>query len=126
MRFEISPRAFRAVIFDLDGVVTRTAKVHAAAWKRLFDDYLRDHSDRLGEPFRPFDIQADYRAYVDGKPRYDGVRSFLESRGIQLRFGTTSDSPNMKRSAASATGRTASSSTNWRLTASRCSTRLWR
>lgn len=82
-----------AAVFDLDGVVTFTARVHAAAWKELFDQYLRAHSAHTGQPFRPFDADADYRAYVDGKPRYDGVRSFLASRGIHLPEGTPSDSP---------------------------------
>jgi alpha,alpha-trehalase len=82
-----------AAVFDLDGVVTFTARVHAAAWKQLFDDYLRSREQRFGEPFRPFDAEADYRAYVDGKPRYDGVQSFLESRGITLPWGTPSDGP---------------------------------
>jgi beta-phosphoglucomutase family hydrolase len=76
-----------AVIFDLDGVVTDTAEVHAAAWKELFDGYLRARSDRTGEPFVPFDKKEDYLRYVDGKPRFDGVRSFLASRGIELREG---------------------------------------
>lgn len=82
-----------AAVFDLDGVVTFTVRVHAAAWKELFDSYLRGRAARLSEPFRPFDAEADYRAYVDGKPRYDGVRSFLTSRGIHLPEGTPSDSP---------------------------------
>jgi beta-phosphoglucomutase family hydrolase len=73
--------AFDAAIFDMDGVLTRTARLHAAAWKALFDDLLRR---REGEGFRPFDEQADYRAYVDGKPRREGVRSFLRARGIDL------------------------------------------
>lgn len=91
--FTISPQAFHAVIFDLDGVVTKTAKVHAVAWKRLFDDYLRQRSERYGESSEPFDIDTDYRQYVDGKPRYDGVRSFLEARGIQLPMGASTDAP---------------------------------
>jgi beta-phosphoglucomutase family hydrolase len=74
------PEAIKAYLFDLDGVLTSTAKVHFAAWKQMFDEFLREHE---GEGFRPFD-QHDYDAYVDGKPRYDGVRSFLESRGIEL------------------------------------------
>lgn len=82
---------FDAAIFDLDGVVTRTARVHAAAWKRLFDEYLHQHAEKTGESFRPFDIEHDYRPYVDGKPRYDGVTSFLESRGIALPQGDPSD-----------------------------------
>lgn len=80
-----------AAVFDLDGVVTFTARVHAAAWKELFDGYMRERSERTGEPFRPFDAGRDYREYVDGKPRYDGVRSFLESRGIHLPEGTPTD-----------------------------------
>ena len=76
-----------AVLFDLDGVLTPTAKVHEAAWKRSFDDFL---ADRIGPGFDPFDESA-YLAYVDGKPRYDGVRSFLASRGIVLPEGAPSD-----------------------------------
>jgi beta-phosphoglucomutase family hydrolase len=82
-----------AVIFDMDGVVTDTAAIHAAAWKHLFDEYLEERSRRTGEPFRPFDIDADYRRYVDGKPRYDGVRDFLRSRGIVLPEGGPVDPP---------------------------------
>ena len=82
-----------ALIFDLDGVVTRTAAVHAAAWKLLFDDYLRQAAARSGEPFVPFDAEADYARYVDGKPRYDGVRSFLLARGIRLDEGDPADPP---------------------------------
>ncbi len=82
-----------ALLFDLDGVLTRTATLHAASWKRLFDEYLATRSARTGEPFVPFDLAADYRTYVDGKPRYDGVRSFLSSRGIVLPWGAPSDSP---------------------------------
>jgi beta-phosphoglucomutase family hydrolase len=74
------PEEIRACLFDLDGVLTTTAKIHFAAWKQMFDAYLRE---RDGEGFKPFE-QDDYDAYVDGKPRYDGVRSFLESRGIHL------------------------------------------
>jgi beta-phosphoglucomutase family hydrolase len=80
-----------AVIFDLDGVVTRTAEVHAEAWQQLFDGYLAVRARRLGEPFRPFDRSSDYRRFVDGKPRYEGVASFLESRGIELPFGSPED-----------------------------------
>ena len=82
-----------AVIFDLDGVITFTARVHAAAWKELFEDYLRAQAARIGAPFRPFDAAADYYAYVDGKPRYDGVQSFLKSRAIDIPPGRPSDSP---------------------------------
>ncbi|WP_404381525.1 beta-phosphoglucomutase family hydrolase [Caenispirillum salinarum] len=83
----------KAIVYDLDGVVTRTADLHAAAWKDLFDAYLKDRAARTGEPFQPFDIATDYMTYVDGKPRYDGVRSFLESRGIDLPFGDPGDGP---------------------------------
>jgi alpha,alpha-trehalase len=89
----ISAARHDAVVFDMDGVVTQTATVHAAAWKALFDAYLRQRSARSGEPFRPFDIEADYLPYVDGKPRYDGVRDFLASRGITLPWGGPSDPP---------------------------------
>ncbi|HYT78585.1 MAG TPA: trehalose-phosphatase [Actinomycetota bacterium] len=81
-----------AVIFDMDGVVTDTATVHAAAWKRLFDEYLEERGNREGKPWEPFDADTDYRRYVDGRPRYDGVRSFLQSRGITLPEGDPSDS----------------------------------
>ncbi|SMF27943.1 trehalose 6-phosphatase [Tistlia consotensis] len=84
---------FDAAIFDLDGVVTRTARVHAASWKRLFDEYLRERAERSGEVFRPFDIEGDYARYLDGKPRYDGVESFLKSRGIVPERGDPSDPP---------------------------------
>jgi beta-phosphoglucomutase family hydrolase len=87
------PDGVRACLFDLDGVLTQTAKVHAAAWKQTFDEYLRSRAEGSGEEFREFDQVRDYDAYVDGKPRYDGVRSFLESRGIQLPEGEASDSP---------------------------------
>jgi beta-phosphoglucomutase family hydrolase len=87
------PDTVKACLFDLDGVLTQTAKVHAAAWKQMFDDYLRERSQRIGEPFRAFDAVQDYDAYVDGKPRYDGVRSFLQSRGIELPQGTPDDAP---------------------------------
>jgi alpha,alpha-trehalase len=82
-----------AAVFDLDGVITFTAQVHAASWKQLFDEYLRSRQQRFGEPFREFDIEGDYRAYVDGRPRYQGVQAFLESRGINLPYGTPADLP---------------------------------
>ncbi len=78
------PPGIRACLFDLDGVLTRTAAVHAAAWKEIFDAFLRDRSERAGGPFVPFDVALDYRAYVDGKRRRDGVRSFLAAREIEL------------------------------------------
>ena len=87
------PDGIQACLFDLDGVLTQTAKVHAAAWKEMFDAFLRDRAQRSGEPFEPFDRPTDYDEYVDGKPRLDGVRSFLESRGIALPMGAPSDPP---------------------------------
>ena len=78
------PDGVTACLFDLDGVLTQTAKVHAAAWKQMFDAYLRERAARTGEEFVPFDAVADYDQYVDGKPRYEGVRSFLAARGIEL------------------------------------------
>ncbi|HEX5643865.1 MAG TPA: beta-phosphoglucomutase family hydrolase [Thermoleophilia bacterium] len=101
MRTSIPKSRYDAVIFDLDGVVTQTAAVHAAAWKRLFDAYLAERAARAGTgpggapdaALRPFDRDADYARYVDGKPRYDGVRDFLASRGIELPMGDPSDPP---------------------------------
>ncbi len=89
-------REFDAVLLDLDGVLTATARLHAAAWKQMFDDYLRKRSEAIGEPFLPFDIATDYKEYIDGKLRYDGVRSFLASRGIRLPDGEPSDSPDQE------------------------------
>jgi beta-phosphoglucomutase-like phosphatase (HAD superfamily) len=87
------PESVRACLFDLDGVLTQTARVHAAAWKEMFDAYLREREARSGERFVPFDPVADYDEYVDGKPRYDGVSSFLSARGIELPPGEPSDPP---------------------------------
>jgi beta-phosphoglucomutase family hydrolase len=84
---------FGAVLFDLDGVITATAKVHAAAWKRMFDEFLTAHAERTGTAFVPFDRAGDYKPYVDGRPRYDGVATFLRSRGIDLPRGEPSDPP---------------------------------
>lgn len=91
-RHAIEWSRFEAALFDLDGVLTDTARVHAAAWKRTFDEYLERRARARGESFEPFDVDSDYRRYVDGKPRYDGVRDFLRSRGIELPEGTD-DSP---------------------------------
>ena len=85
--------SYDAALFDLDGVVTNTTDVHARAWQHLFDEYLEADSIRTGRPFRPFDIEYDYRQYVDGKPRYEGVKSFLDSRGIALPWGLPDDGP---------------------------------
>jgi len=87
---------YDAFLFDLDGVLTATAGVHAAAWKKTFDEYLKKRSGQTGEPFVPFDTSSDYKPYVDGKLRYDGVQSFLESRGIDLPWGDPSDSPGVE------------------------------
>jgi beta-phosphoglucomutase family hydrolase len=87
------PDSIRGCLFDLDGVLTETAKVHAAAWKEMFDGYLRERARRGGEQFVPFDPVADYDEYVDGKPRADGTRSFLASRGIELPEGRENDPP---------------------------------
>ena len=87
------PDSVRACLFDLDGVLTRTATVHAAAWKETFDEYLGKRAARTGEKFVPFDPIADYDGYVDGKPRYEGVRSFLAARGIELAEGEPGDPP---------------------------------
>ncbi len=87
------PDGITACLFDLDGVLTQTAKVHAAAWKQTFDEYLRQRADKAGQEFRPFDDVSDYDEYVDGLPRYDGVRAFLKSRGIELPEGTPEDPP---------------------------------
>lgn len=91
----LKPR-FDAVIFDLDGVITKTALVHAAAWKKMFDEYMRSREERFGEAFREFTHAGDYLPYVDGKPRYKGVESFLESRGIDIPFGDPSDEPGLE------------------------------
>jgi beta-phosphoglucomutase family hydrolase len=76
------PDGITACLFDLDGVITQTAKLHAAAWKQMFDDFLRERSEQTGEPFQEF-TPSDYDRYVDGRPRLDGVRTFLAARGIQ-------------------------------------------
>jgi beta-phosphoglucomutase family hydrolase len=87
------PDEVKACLFDMDGVVTQTAVVHAAAWKEMFDEFLRARAKSTGTEFVPFDAHAEYDAYVDGKPRLDGTRSFLESRGIELPEGKPDDPP---------------------------------
>jgi beta-phosphoglucomutase family hydrolase len=87
------PDGVRGCLFDMDGVLTRTATVHAAAWKSAFDEFLRRWGDRTGDPFVPFDAVADYDRYVDGKKRLDGTRSFLSARGITLPEGSPDDPP---------------------------------
>jgi beta-phosphoglucomutase family hydrolase len=85
------PDGVRGCLFDLDGVLTQTAEVHAAAWREMFDGYLRERAARTGEELIPFDVVGDYDEYVDGKPRAEGVRSFLDSRGVHLPPGDPSD-----------------------------------
>ena len=87
---------YDAVLFDLDGVITNTASLHAACWKRMFDEYLLNRATRRNEEHRPFDLDADYRRYVDGKPRPDGVRDFLASRDIRLPEGSLDDPPDVE------------------------------
>jgi len=93
-RFNI--KDFDAVLFDLDGVITKTAVLHAAAWKQLFDEYLKTLAGRRGFTYKPFDIEEDYRLHVDGKSRYDGVKDFLESRGLTLPWGSPDDGPDQE------------------------------
>ena len=93
MRSAIIRDQYDAVLFDLDGVITDTANMHAACWKQMFDEYLQKRAAERGEPFCPFQLATDYRLYVDGKPRFDGVRDFLTSRGIQLPEGSQNDPP---------------------------------
>jgi len=90
------PADISSCLFDLDGVLTQTAKVHAAAWKAMFDAFLLERSQQNAGPFRPFDLSTDYREYVDGKLRLDGVRSFTESRGIVLDEGSEDDPPSVQ------------------------------
>jgi beta-phosphoglucomutase family hydrolase len=87
------PDGIHGCLFDLDGVLTRTASVHAAAWKEMFDEFLRAHATQTGEAFVPFDVNDDYGPYVDGRPRADGTRAFLASRGILLPAGDADDPP---------------------------------
>jgi beta-phosphoglucomutase family hydrolase len=94
--FAIDRTTIDAVVFDMDGVVTRTAAVHAAAWKQLFDDFLERRAAVAGLDWAPFDADTDYRVYVDGKARYDGVRSFLASRDITLPEGAPDDPPDVE------------------------------
>lgn len=86
-----SQLSFDGVIFDLDGVITKTALVHAQAWKVMFDEYLKKRESEHNEPFKEFTHRADYLPYVDGKPRYQGVESFLKSRNISIPFGSPED-----------------------------------
>jgi len=92
----IDPEKCDAVIFDMDGVLTDTAQVHARAWKQMFDEYLTSRSETRSDSFEEFDIDQDYKRYIDGKPRYEGVQSFLASRGIELDRGETGDPPDAR------------------------------
>jgi beta-phosphoglucomutase family hydrolase len=92
----ITRERYDAVLLDLDGVITDTASIHAACWKQMFDEYLRKRATQRGEAFHPFDLVTDYELYVDGKPRFDGVRDFLTSRGIQLPEGHPDDPPQVE------------------------------
>jgi len=92
----LSPREYDAVLFDMDGVLTQTATIHAAAWKQLFDAFLERHSAESSQPFVPFDINTDYRRYVDGRSRSEGVEAFLRSRGIDLPQGKNEDGPEVE------------------------------
>ena len=92
-RYVITRDKYDAVLLDLDGVVTDTANLHAACWKPMFDEYLLKRATMPGEAFRLFDLDTDYRVYIDGKPRFDGVRDFLASRKIRLPEGSSEDSP---------------------------------
>ena len=93
MRPSIPLGRYQAVLFDMDGVITDTASIHATCWKTMFDEFLQTWSTRNAEPFRAFDVVTDYKLHVDGKPRYLGVRDFLNSRGIVLPDGTPADPP---------------------------------
>lgn len=88
---DVDLRAYVAWLFDMDGVLTKTAAVHAAAWKQAFDEFLEREAERERTPFVPFDIEGDYDKYVDGEPREDGVRNFLASRGVKLPEGVDDD-----------------------------------
>jgi beta-phosphoglucomutase family hydrolase len=92
----ITREQYDAVLLDLDGVITDTANIHAACWKQMFDEYLQKRATQRGEAFHPFDLVTDYELYVDGKPRFDGVRDFLTSRGIQLPEGHPDDPPQVE------------------------------
>ncbi len=86
-------KSFKAVIMDMDGVITQTAEIHAEAWKKMFDDFLREEK---GDNYEPLDIEKDYKEYIDGISRFDGVRNFLKSRNIELPEGSEEDSPDDK------------------------------
>jgi len=89
---KIDTKKIAACILDMDGIMTDTARLHAKAWKRIFDEFLKKRDDRSEEKLQPFDPDKDYRDFVDGKPRYDGVASFLDSRRLSLPRGDADDS----------------------------------
>src|ERR1700761_2982523 len=89
----ITRERYDAVLLDLDGVITDTASLHAKCWKQMFDEYLQKRAGQSSEQVRPFDLDADYRLYVDGKTRFDGVRDFLRSRNIQIPEGSPDAPP---------------------------------
>ncbi|NRR92385.1 hypothetical protein HSX10_12480 [Winogradskyella undariae] len=91
----LAPQDFDAILFDLDGVLTKTARIHKAAWNKLFDGFLEQYATKADQPFIPFDIHSDYAQSVDGKPCYEGVAAFLESRAINLPWGTVEDGREM-------------------------------
>ncbi len=93
---DLKPEQYQAYLFDMDGVLTRTAIVHSACWKRMFDEFLQAYSKKSDLPFEPFTIESDYKLFVDGKPRYDGVRSFLKSRNIELPEESKSDEESVR------------------------------
>jgi beta-phosphoglucomutase family hydrolase len=93
MRHPITRDRYEAVLFDMDGVITDTVSIHATCWKTMFDEFLKKWATRKAEPFRSFDVVTDYKLHVDGKPRYEGVRDFLKSRGIVLPEGRPEDPP---------------------------------
>jgi beta-phosphoglucomutase-like phosphatase (HAD superfamily) len=92
----ITRERYDAVLLDLDGVITNTANIHAACWKQMFDEYLQKRATQRGEAFHPFDLVTDYELYVDGKPRFNGVRDFLTSRDIHLPEGNPDDPPQVE------------------------------
>jgi len=93
---QLQEKNIKALVLDMDGVITQTAKVHAQAWKRMFDDYLLRRGKQEGKAYEPLSIATDYRQYIDGIPRYDGVRNFLASRSIILPEGTPEDAPGVE------------------------------
>ena len=95
MKVDLTGGRFDAALFDMNGVLTDTARIHAASWKKTFDGFLKQRAQTTGEPFRPFEME-DYELDVDGRPRYDGVRNFLESRGIKLPEGRPEDPSDRK------------------------------